>query len=76
VFVLVILGTFLLLFLILGVGTELRDRKHKRGARESESMWRDGAREQARDMRASHAVHNIYNPDLSTTDWGRRNPRK
>ena len=73
---LLILAAFLTLFLGLGAVVQFRDHKAHRQARESEEMWRTDVREQARDVRASHALHNIYNPDMSWTDWGRRNRRE
>ena len=72
-----ILASFLVLFLALGAIVQYRDAKRHRHWRESEEMWREDVREQARDMRASHGVHNVIDPDLSWTDWGRRNrPRR
>ena len=74
-FFFVIFAVFVAVLLLVGLIVAIRDRRRHHIARESQAMWEENVREQARDMRASHAVHNVYNPDLSATDWGRRNRR-
>ena len=61
---------------MLAVGAIVQRRDYVRGrvGREVGGIQRE-SRDQRRDMRAVKRVHNLYNPDLSSTEWGRRERR-
>ena len=71
--VVVVVAVLVFGLLVLAALVDRKDKRARRLGRDATEMWQGTMREQTRDMRASHAVHNIYNPDLSQTEWGKRN---
>ena len=74
-FYLAIIAPFVVVLTALGVVVGRRDRRAHSTARDATSMWRDGVREQKRDMRAMEGGGERFNPDFRWTEWGRRNHR-
>ena len=73
--VLWVLGVVVGVPVVLAVWVQTRDRRRGRVGRDVAGMWTDSTREESRDFRSIKRVHNLYNPDLSSTDWSRRNRR-
>jgi hypothetical protein len=67
------LGVVFVGLVLFGLVVSWRDHRRGRVRRDADEMWQDNMREQARDIRSVERLHNIYDPDLSNTDWGRRN---
>jgi hypothetical protein len=73
VILLLIVVPFFVVMMALGWVISRRDRRAGRAARDATDMWRDGVREQKRDMRVMDGGPQRFNPDFRWTEWGRRN---